>query len=255
VAKKMGAASTVPLEVSKEPVLDEMAQPKELPVATNKIQDRENSTVRNAKNEISERSDDSKGTMKRKYSLELMMPHSLRFHEESFRGGWPDSIGNGRVEVGDVVRVPMTNGSTVDGLVLEIISTNKIIVDCGDISREVNPEECELITKVMDFEEGDKVEVKPADCQLYFVGKVIKIHADKTMDVLMDGDDPEDIEYKISPENTRKLMSRRALVINRWKRAFMLVLATNFFRRIHFYPRSESKQNESIHATDVSGEK
>lgn len=36
----MGAASTVPLEVSKEPVLDEMAQPKELPVVTNKIQDR-----------------------------------------------------------------------------------------------------------------------------------------------------------------------------------------------------------------------
>lgn len=182
------------------------------------------------------------------------MPHSMKFHDESFKGGWPDRFANGRAEVGDVVRVPMANGATVDGLILEIISTNKILVDCGDVTREVNLEDCELITKAMDFEEGDKVEVKPADSQLYFVGKVIMIHVDKTMDVLMDGDDPEDIEYKISPENARKLMSRRALVINRWKRAFMLVLAANFFRRIHFYPRSESKQNESIRTTDISDE-
>lgn len=172
-----------------------------------------------------------------------LMTQPVKFNEElnSGRSTWPENVGASRVEVGDVVRVAAAKGAFVDGLVIEIIGPTKIIVDCGDFNKEVNPDECELITKVMDFEEGDKVEVKPADSQLYFVGKVIRIHPDKTLDVLMDGDDPDDIEYNVSPDNARKLMSRRALVVNRWKRAFMLVLAANFFRRIHFYPRVESK--------------
>lgn len=179
--------------------------------------------------------------MKRKYSLELMT-QPVKFSEEvsSGRSTWPENVGNSRVEVGDVVRVA-AKGGFVEGLVIEIIGPTKIIVDCGDFNKEVHPDECELLAKVMDFEEGDKVEVKPADSQLYFVGKIIRIHPDKTLDVLMDGDDPDDIEYNVSPDNARKLMSRRALVVNRWKRAFMLVLAANFFRRIHFYPRVESK--------------
>jgi hypothetical protein len=36
----MGAASTIPLRESKEVVMDIVAQPKELPIATNKVQDR-----------------------------------------------------------------------------------------------------------------------------------------------------------------------------------------------------------------------
>lgn len=36
----MGAASTIPLRESKEFVMDNVAQPKELPIATNKVQDR-----------------------------------------------------------------------------------------------------------------------------------------------------------------------------------------------------------------------
>jgi hypothetical protein len=170
------------------------------------------------------------------------MTQPVKFSEEvsSGRSTWPENVGNSRVEVGDVVRVA-AKGGFVEGLVIEIIGPTKIIVDCGDFNKEVHPDECELLAKVMDFEEGDKVEVKPADSQLYFVGKIIRIHPDKTLDVLMDGDDPDDIEYNVSPDNARKLMSRRALVVNRWKRAFMLVLAANFFRRIHFYPRVESK--------------
>lgn len=208
------------------------------------------------KKEGSQRDEDSKGTMKRKYSLEMMLPQPMKIVEESSSGRstWPDNVGNGRIEVGDVVRVPMAKGAQVDGLVIEIINDSKILVDCGEFNKEVNPDDCELVTKVMDFEEGDKVEVKPAESQLYFVGKIIKIHPDKTMDVLMEGDDPDDIEYRISPENARKLMSRRALVVNRWKRAFMMVLAANFFRRIHFYPRGESKRDSST-PIDMSEEK
>jgi hypothetical protein len=54
------------------------------------------------------------------------------------------------------------------------------------------------------------------------------------MDILMDGEDEEDIEYEVSVENVRKLMSRRSVVVNRWRKAFMLIVASNFFRRIEF---------------------
>lgn len=173
-------------------------------------------------------------------------------------GQCPDyQFGNSKTEAGDVVRVSLGKSGDADGLVIETVNETKVLVDFGDYVKEVLLEDCTLIAKAMDFEEGDKVEVKPVGSQLYFVGKVIKIHSNKSMDVLMDGDDPDDIEYNVQPDNARKLMSRRSMVINRWKKAFMMVLAANFFRRISFHsvPPAGFKLDSQSHLTITASEK
>lgn len=187
---------------------------------------------------------ESKKMTKRKLSLEQMLPANTTTLERrfSFDGSAPLKDSTARIifkptatmlEVGDIVRVNMVGGEQ-EGIMVEKISHIKIRVDFGDQVRECLLENCALIIHAEDFEEGDKVEAKPMGSNLFFVGRVLRIHADKSMDILMDGDDPEDIEYKLPFDNARKIMSRRALVVNRWKRAFMMVLAANFFRRISF---------------------
>lgn len=181
---------------------------------------------------------------KRKLSLEQMLPaHTATLERRfSFDGSSPIKDSTARIifkpsatmlEVGDIVRVSLVSGEQ-EGIMVEKISHLKIRVDFGDCVRECLLESCALIIHAEDFEEGDKVEAKPIGSNLYFVGRVLRIHSDKSMDILMDGDDPEDIEYRLPFDNARKIMSRRALVVNRWKRAFMMVLAANFFRRISF---------------------
>jgi hypothetical protein len=41
---------------------------------------------------------------------------------------------------------------------------------------------------------GDKVEARPKGMALFFVGYIIKINEDATVDVRMEGDNPDDIE-------------------------------------------------------------
>jgi hypothetical protein len=153
--------------------------------------------------------------------------HSSKINVSSKRSSTKSSM---KYEMGN-----NNNNEYQEGLVVEHINDFKIRVDFGNCIRECLIDHCTLITKAMEFEEGDKVEIKPVGLHLYFVGKIIKIHEDKSMNIKMETDDDvEDIEYHVLPENTRKIMSRRALVVNRWKKAFMLVLAANFFRRIEF---------------------
>lgn len=154
-----------------------------------------------------------------------------------------------QLTVGDIVRVRLHSNGGIqvvtaadsadchdkEGIIVEKISPHKVMIDFGDYVRECVLDDCLLLLRSDEFESGDKVEARPSGSNLYFVGKVIRVNADaKTLDVLMEGDDPDDIEYNILFENTRKLMSRRTIVQHRWKRAFMLVVAANFFKRIHF---------------------
>lgn len=106
-------------------------------------------------------------------------------------------------------------------------------VEFGDTIRQVSLHCCELILRIDDFEVGDKVEARPNNSTLFYVGRVVQINPDQTLNVLMDGSD-DDYEYNIPKENCRKLMSRRTIVRNRWRKAFMMVIAANFFRRINF---------------------
>lgn len=64
----------------------------------------------------------------------------------------------------------------------------------------------------LDFEVGDKVQVRPEGSALWFVGHVIKLNdGGETMDVEMVGDDSEDIEYAVPRDNVRKLLSHRLI--------------------------------------------
>ncbi len=131
--------------------------------------------------------------------------------------------------VGDVVKVTFKTSEPLEGFVVERLNDVNILVDFGDHTKECHVSNCTLIIRSDELEVGDKVEMKPADMSLYFVGKVIAINADCTLDIQMDGDDQEDIERNVNVENVRKLMSKRGLAVSRWRRAFMMVLAINRF--------------------------
>lgn len=147
-----------------------------------------------------------------------------------------------QLTVGDIVKVTREGHKDAEGIVIEKISNTKLRVDLGERIADVLIDDCFLLVHNYEFEVGDKVEARPPGIALFFVGKVIKINPDKSMDILMDGDDLGDIERGITPDNCRKLMSRRSVVINRWKRAFMMVVAANFFKRISF-SRNQSHIN------------
>ena len=149
-----------------------------------------------------------------------------------------------QLTVGDIVRVTREGQKDAEGIVVEKISNTKLRVDFGERITDCLIDDCVLIFHNYEFEVGDKVEARPPGTALFFVGKVIAIHPDKSMDILMDGDDLSDIERNITPENCRKLMSRRSVVINRWKRAFMMVVAANFFKRISFARNSSTVGGE-----------
>jgi hypothetical protein len=157
-----------------------------------------------------------------------------------------------QLTVGDVVRVTH-DGMAAEGIVIEKITNTKLRVDFGDQIADCFIDECVLVIHSYEFEVGDKVEARPPGSALFFVGKVVKIHPDKSMDVLMDGDDANDIERNVNLDNCRKLMSRRSVVVNRWKRAFMLVVAANFFKRISFARTPGSGQLSQQSKHDLMG--
>ena len=149
----------------------------------------------------------------------------------------------GKISTGDVVRVNIANGHPLEGFVVERLNDFNILVDFGENLKECHVSNCTVIIKSDELEVGDKVEMKPMGMSLYFVGKVIGINPDCTLDVLMDGDDPEDIERGVNVEDIRKLMSKRGLVVSRWRRAFMMVVAINRFGKVSFQEEAEYKDN------------
>lgn len=147
-------------------------------------------------------------------------------------------------DIGDIVQVSLEDDMYREGFVVERLNDLKVRVDCGEFTHDCLIENCKLISKATDFEIGDKVSARTEDSFLYFVGKVIAVDMKKkTIDVLMESDVPDDIEYGIKFEYARKLMNKRALVQSRWRRAFMVVRAV---RRFSFGMRKPSfDENES----------
>lgn len=145
---------------------------------------------------------------------------------------------NEQLQVGDIVRVTFANQDPMEGFVVERLNDENLLVDFGENIKQCHIKQCTLIVKSDELEMGDKVEMKPEDSGLYFIGKVIAINTDCTLDILMDGDDPDDIERRVNPDNVRKLMSKRGLVVGRWRRAFMMIVAINKFGRMLYKERT-----------------
>lgn len=180
----------------------------------------------------------STATGLRRYSLADMMSRKATFYDPSEAFVWNPA--SDQITVGDIVRVMYFERAVPEeGIVIEKINQYKLKVDFGEHVKECLLEDCALLIRGDEFEVGDKVEARPKGSSLFFVGRVIKVHEDKSIDVLMDGDDPDDVEYGIAEEDARKLMSRRSVVVNRWKKAFMMVVATNLFKRITFHSREQ----------------
>lgn len=134
--------------------------------------------------------------------------------------------------VGDCVQVPNSDGTMVEGLVLEIVDSQKVLLDIYSegVTKVALASHCEVVVKSDVMEVGDQVQVQPVGSAMYFVGRLAQINKNGTYDVVMEGDDPDDIERNVPPSNIRKLMSRRALVVARWKRAALVVSSIHNFQ-------------------------
>ena len=53
---------------------------------------------------------------------------------------------------------------------------------------------------------GDVVKMIPVGGTIFFSGRVHQLNADGTLDIQMDGDDPEDIERKVPKQNITKVL-------------------------------------------------
>eukprot|EP00607_Mallomonas_marina_P010296 CAMPEP_0182417384 /NCGR_PEP_ID=MMETSP1167-20130531/1844_1 /TAXON_ID=2988 /ORGANISM="Mallomonas Sp, Strain CCMP3275" /LENGTH=219 /DNA_ID=CAMNT_0024590909 /DNA_START=120 /DNA_END=776 /DNA_ORIENTATION=+ len=124
--------------------------------------------------------------------------------------------GVNHLSIGDVVRAKDRDTMTDEGLIVEIIGGKLAMIDFGDMILQYPLEDCTLMISGVDFEMHDKVQVKPKGMSLYFTGTVIAINADKTMDIQMDGDDPDDVETGVATDQVVKLHSCRPLALGHW---------------------------------------
>lgn len=139
---------------------------------------------------------------------------------------WERSESARLFHVGDVVKVSEFDIER-EGVVLEMIGNDRVLVDFGDNFDEFDVDECSMICKAEEYELHDKVEVK--DGGLSFLGNVQSINADGTYDVLMMGDDPDDIEKNVRPDKMRKVMTNRSVALGKLRKASLAVIASSKF--------------------------
>lgn len=135
-------------------------------------------------------------------------------------------------QIGDVVRVTEFEQDR-EGVVLEMVGTDRVIVDFGDSYDEFDVGDCKLLVKSEEFELGDKVQIN--DGGLFFLGNIQSINKDRTYDVLMIGDDPDDIERGVRGDSMRKVMTNRSVATARFRKASLAVIAsTKMWKQIKF---------------------
>lgn len=134
-------------------------------------------------------------------------------------------------DVGDVVRVFYGKDycEAREGVVIELIGSKNVKVDFGDNVETFAASNCHLVIRGEEFEIGDEVEVQVPNTALYCVGEIIAINPDTTLDIRMHGDDPDDIERNVRRQCTRKIMTKRKLARERWRRVSWTVIASNKF--------------------------
>lgn len=151
-----------------------------------------------------------------------------------------------RLNLGDIVKV--RDGELMfEGMIVEIIGGRLVRVDFGDDVEEFPIDKCSLVLRAIDYEIDDHVQIKPEGSALYFTGRVITINIDGTINVRMDGDDADDIEYNIPIENCIKIKSCRPQAIGLWKKLRDSLKAAHIFNEIR---HERVARSFSVAATD-----
>lgn len=149
--------------------------------------------------------------------------------------------------IGDVVRVNVRDGgTTLEGVITSVckLEAHAVVVDFGDGEETVDLANLQLVLLSTDFEVDDCVECMPPGYALYFRGHIIKNNHDKTFDVKIDGDDPDDIEYNVPHAHIRKLMTGRNMASLRLHKTVSAVKAINAFRSMgKFHAKALDKMN------------
>lgn len=130
--------------------------------------------------------------------------------------------------IGDIVKAKL-GYMMFEGVIVGNGESDTLEVDFGDEVETVPRKDCALVISGLEFEVGDLVSACPLGSALYFNGTIVEINMDGTCDVLFEGDDDEDVERSIPPENIRKLRTGRQLVVSRWHKAKNLIAATRAF--------------------------
>ena len=115
------------------------------------------------------------------------------------------------LSVGDIV---FCISREVEGIIIDV-TENGFLVDIGekrplDISRN----DVRFILHGLDYEIGDKVQVKPPGSAIYFVGNICEIHrhgSNRTGDTYDINMGENDIERNVTAENMRKILSHRLI--------------------------------------------
>jgi len=141
------------------------------------------------------------------------------------------------LQVGDVVKLPdKASGILVEGVVTGFCRLkNEVLVDFGDCEEEFHASNGVLLLRSTDLEVEDIVEVRPHGTSMYLRGKVVSVNLDRTYDVKMESDDPEDYERGVRFDDIRKLMTNRSLAMHRWHHAVNVVRSMNAFASMGKY--------------------
>lgn len=132
--------------------------------------------------------------------------------------------------VGDIVDCGTEDGG--EGIIVDLTEDGKYRVDVGRKHLVDLPAvKLKLVLNGLEYEVGDKVQVRPVGSYTFFTGWVIAIHNSSThsdqnhvtYDVKMAGDD-DDIERGVAAYNMRKLLSHR-LVRKKFKKIINTVMA------------------------------
>lgn len=143
--------------------------------------------------------------------------------------------------IGDVVKA-QDGGLMFEGVVVNF-ANGMVEVDFGDAIEQIAPENCSLVLSGIEFEVGDKVEFTPKNMALHFCGTILSIDGTTlTADLLMDGDDPEDIERGVEFDQMRKIKTGRDLSA-KLKKGIKLVQAVN--RMSGMFSKMKSGESKS----------
>lgn len=174
-------------------------------------------------------------------------------HQEAYAESHaePSSKLPSKFQLGDIVEISLPDNITMDGLVIEIIGTGKIRVECADRVHLCSVKDCALLKSADELEIGDKVEMQPPGSYLFFVGTVIVTNEDGTFDIKMnaDGDDDDgepDIETHVPRGLIRKIASNR--LKGQFKKGGWAIVALNALagpsRKLTIIPRATEEKTE-----------
>lgn len=156
-----------------------------------------------------------------------------------------------KFQLGDIVEITLPENTTMDGLVIEIIGSGRIRVECADRVHLCSVKDCALLKSADELEIGDKVEMQPPGSFLFFVGTIISTNEDGTFDIKMnaDGDDEDgepDIETHVSRDLIRKIASNR--LKGQFKKGGWAIVALNALagpsRKVTIISKAKEEKSE-----------